>query len=93
MGAAPDVREDCRFIQIDPDSSAIDLTRRNVGDPERIAMSIVADPLPSARRILELATGDAPESAWADEVHSAVSYRPASWSGNASGTWRASAFV
>ena len=79
MGESPDVRPDCRFIQIDPDSSAIDLTRRNVGDPERIAMTIVADPLPSARRIVELATGDAQASAWADGVHSAVSYRPASW--------------
>ena len=79
MGESPDVRPDCRFIQIDPDSSAIDLTRRNVGDPERVAMSIVADPLPSARRLVELAAGDAPASAWADEVHSAVNYRPASW--------------
>ena len=79
MGASPDVRPDCRFIQIDPDSSAIDLTRRNVGDSEKIAMTIVADPLLSARRIAELATGNAPESGWADEVNSAVSYRPASW--------------
>ena len=29
---------------------------------------------------MELATGHAPESGWADEVNSAVSYRPASWS-------------
>ena len=79
MGESPDVRPDCRFIQIDPDSSAIDLTRRNVGDPERIAMTIVADPLPSARRLVELAADDAPEWAWANEVHSAVNYRPTSW--------------
>ena len=79
MGASPDVRPDCRFIQIDPDSSAIDLTRRNVDDPARVVKGILADPLPSARRIAELATGHAPESGWADEVNSAVSYRPASW--------------
>ena len=47
MGASPDVRPDCRFIQIDPDSSAIDLTpQENVGNPERVALTIVADPLP-----------------------------------------------
>ncbi len=79
MGASPDVRPDCRFIQIDPDSLAIDLTRRNVGDEQRIALSIVADPLPSVRRIVELAAGDTTDSGWADEVNSAVSYRPASW--------------
>lgn len=79
MGASPDVRPDCRFIQIDPDTSAIDLTLRNVSDKGRVALSAVADPLPSIRRIVELATGHAPESGWADEVNSAVSYRPASW--------------
>ena len=79
MGASPDVRPDCRFIQIDSDSSAIDLTRRNLDGPERVAMAILADPLPSARRIVDLATGDAPNSGWADEVNSAVTYRPSSW--------------
>ncbi len=79
MGASPEVREDCRFIQIDPDSSAIDLTRRNVTDPARITTSVVADPIPSTRRLVELATGDASGTAWADEVKSAVGYRPASW--------------
>ena len=93
MGASPDVRPDCRFIQIDPDSSAIDLTRRNVGDPERITMTIAADPLPSTRRVVELASGHAPESGWADEVNSAVSYRPASWTDMRAGTRRAASFL
>ena len=79
MGASPDVRPDCRFIQIDPDQSAIDLTRRNVGDPERAAMAIVADPVPSIRRIVDLAEGQTPNDGWADEVNSAVAYRPSSW--------------
>ena len=79
MGAEPDVRPDCKFIQIDPDRSAIDLTHRNVGDPARVALSVVADPIPSVSRIVELATGGSSESGWADEVTSAVSYRPASW--------------
>ena len=76
MGAAPDVRPDCRFIQIDPDRSAIDLTHRNAGDPARVAMGVVADPVPSVRRIVELATDGVNESGWADEVNSAVGYRP-----------------
>ncbi len=80
MGGEPDIRPECRFIQIDPDHSAIDLTHRNVGDPARVALSVVADPVPSVSRIVELAAGGASESGWADEVTSAVSYRPASWS-------------
>ena len=79
MGAEPDIRPDCRFIQLDPDRSAIDLTHRNVGDAARVAMSVVADPIPSVRRIVDLATAQVNESGWADEVTSAVSYRPASW--------------
>ncbi len=79
MGAEPDIRPDCRFIQIDPDRSAIDLTHRNVGDPARVALSVVADPVPSVSRIVELATGGSSESGWADEVTSAVSYRPSTW--------------
>ncbi len=80
MGAEPDIRPDCRFIQLDPDRSAIDLTHRNVGDSARVAMSVVADPIPSVRRIVDLANAQVNESGWADEVSSAVSYRPASWS-------------
>ncbi len=80
MGTEPDIRPDCRFIQLDPDRSAIDLTHRNVGDSARVAMSVVADPIPSVRRIVDLANAQVNESGWADEVSSAVSYRPASWS-------------
>ena len=80
MGTSPDVRPDCRFIQIDPDSSAIDLTLRNVGDPARVALSVVADPVPSVRRVVEAATGGSSGSGWADEVILAVNYRPTSWS-------------
>ncbi len=80
MGTEPDIRPDCRFIQLDPDRSAIDLTHRNVGDSVRVAMSVVADPIPSVRRIVDLANAQVNESGWADEVSSAVSYRPASWS-------------
>ena len=79
MGAEPDIRPDCRFIQLDPDRSAIDLTHRNVGDAARVAVSVVADPIPSVRRIVDLATAQVNKSGWADEVTSAVSYRPASW--------------
>ncbi len=79
MGTEPDIRPECRFVQIDPDRSAIDLTNRNVGNANRVAMSVVADPIPSVSRIVELATGGSSESGWADEVTSAVSYRPSTW--------------
>ncbi len=79
MGAEPDVAGHCRFIQIDPDPSVIELTRRNVGDPSRIAAAVQADPLPSIRRMARLADGRNPSSAWAEEVGDAVRYRPPSW--------------
>lgn len=79
MGSEPDVRPDCKFIQIDPDRSTIDLTNRNVSDANRVAMNVVADPVPSVRRIVDLATDRMNKSGWADEVYSAVKYRPASW--------------
>lgn len=79
MGAAPDVSPDCRFFQIDPEQSVIDMTRQNAGDPSRV-IGIKADPLPSVQRLTELASGGKSSSGWADEVKSAISYRPASWS-------------
>lgn len=79
MGAEPDVAGHCRFIQIDPDPSVIELTRRNVGDPSRIAAAVQADPLPSIRRMARLADGRNPSSAWVEEVGDAVRYRPPSW--------------
>ena len=79
MGTEPDVAARCRFIQIDPDPSVIELTRRNVGDPSGIAAAVQADPLPSIRRIARLAGGRTSSSAWADEVEDAVRYRPPSW--------------
>ena len=79
MGAEPDVAGHCRFIQIDPDPSVIELTRRNVGDPSRIAAAVQADPLPSIRRMARLADGRNPSRVWAEEVEDAVRYRPPSW--------------
>lgn len=85
MGGAPDVSPDCRFLQIDPDQSVIELTRRNVGDPTRVVAGVEADPLPSARRLVELAPNGGSSTDWADEVKSAISYRPPSWSEMRSG--------
>ena len=79
MGAEPDVAGHCRFIQIDPDPSVIELTRGNVGDPSRIAAAVQADPLPSIRRMVRLADGRNPSRVWAEEVEDAVRYRPPSW--------------
>ncbi len=80
MGGAPDFSPDCRFVQIDPEQSVIDTTRRNVGEPARVVIGVEADPLPSARRLIELAGADGSSSDWAKEVESAISYRPSSWS-------------
>jgi acetolactate synthase-1/2/3 large subunit len=65
--------------------SVIDMTRRNLGDPARVVVGIEADPVPSARRLIELASKSDSSTEWADEVNSAVSYRPTSWSEMKSG--------
>ena len=38
---------ECRFLQIDPDRMSLDLTQRVVGDPSRILLSAIADPISS----------------------------------------------
>ena len=75
FGAAPALRADCAFMQIDADASEIERTRRAVG--ARLVVSAVADPFPAMealQRGAHRATGR-----WLDEVRSAIAYRPAAW--------------
>ena len=81
FGAPPSVGSDCRFIQIDPEPSVIDQTRRALDDDGRLAFTATVDPEAVVRSLVELsAAADWPVSGWRQEVEDAVSYRPVSWS-------------
>jgi acetolactate synthase-1/2/3 large subunit len=84
FGAAPALRADCRFLQIDADDSEIDRSRRAVG--ERLTMACRADAFSAIDALIEAARSTAvPASGWAAEVQAAVRFRPAAWDGAASG--------
>ena len=80
FGEAPDISPECRFIHLDPETAVLDQTRRALSDSSRLVLAEVADPLPAAERLLELAQErEWASRGWYGEVRAAVSYRPAEW--------------
>jgi len=77
FGALPAVAKDCRFIVLDPDPVALQRGLKTLGSG-RVAYSAVADPL-SATAMLTARGRPSGPRAWANEVQSAVSLRPAEW--------------
>jgi thiamine pyrophosphate-dependent acetolactate synthase large subunit-like protein len=82
FGDAPVVDPACRFIVIDPEAETVERVAREKG--ERLAYSIVADPVPAMQALTEGARGKTDAHAWTSEVRAAVAYRPASWATQAS---------
>ncbi len=79
FGRAPAFAPDCRFIQIDPDETALARARHALGDPERIVLSARADPRPAADRLASVALAAHGDAGWATEVQAAVAFRPPAW--------------
>jgi len=77
FGDAPVVDPACRFIVIDPEAEMVERVAREKG--ERLAYSIVADPVPAMQALTEGARGKTDAHAWTSEVRAAVAYRPVSW--------------
>lgn len=76
----PAVAGDSRFIVVDPDAEALQRALNTLGDPARVLYAAVADTRASAAVLTERAAGQSPAGGqWAEEVHSAVRYRPADW--------------
>jgi len=78
FGKPPTFGETCEFLQIDADADEIARSRRAVG--ARLAASALASPLAAAETLSQRASA-APKSAWRDDVHAALAYRPDGWHG------------
>ncbi len=80
FGRPPTFDAACRFIQIDPDPEAIQRAARALGVPGRIVITAVADTLPAAECLVRVGARRARRPAgWAEDVQSAIRYRPAEW--------------
>jgi acetolactate synthase-1/2/3 large subunit len=80
FGRPPTFDAACRFIQIDPDPEAIQRAARALGTPGRIVITAVADTLPAGECLVRVAARRAPSPAgWAEDVESAIRYRPPEW--------------
>jgi len=78
----PAYDSECRILQVDPEQEFLDLTNRVLGDAAPSQLALRADTRASCDRLVEAArqlTWNT--SGWLSEVHSAVSYRPATWDG------------
>ena len=75
FGAAPALRPDCEFMQVDAEAQEIDRTSRAVGP--RLTASAIADLHPAIDALM--AHAKRAKSGWLDEVRDAIAYRPAAW--------------
>jgi acetolactate synthase I/II/III large subunit len=83
FGKAPNFDKDCVFLQIDPEMSEIERSKRAVGS--NLQLMTCTDVHSAIKTIIELngpATNTARE--WQTEVHAAIAYRPAAWGSAAS---------
>ena len=78
FGAPPVVAADCRFIVIDPEPDALQRALRTLAPAARVRFSATADSLAAAQGLAARARA-AGSRQWAEEVRSAVQYRPAEW--------------
>jgi len=80
FGRPPAFAAGCRFIQIDPEASALERAVTALGGSERIVLSVVADPELAAAKLAEaLTAGTRVDAGWADEIRAAARFRPAAW--------------
>jgi acetolactate synthase-1/2/3 large subunit len=78
FGAPPAVAADCRFIVIDPEPAALQRALKTLAPAARVLLSAVADSFAVAQDLA--AKGRAVASRqWAQDVQSAIRYRPAEW--------------
>jgi len=78
FGAPPAVAADCRFIVIDPEPAALQRAMKTLAPAARVLLSAVADPFAAAQDLA--AKGRAVGSQqWAEDVQSAIRFRPAEW--------------
>lgn len=78
FGKAPNFDRDCIFLQIDPENTEIERTKRAVAN--KLNLSTLADVPSAINALIELqSTPQGMNSEWMTEVHNAIHYRPAAW--------------
>ena len=78
FGKAPNFDRDCIFLQIDPENTEIERTKRAVAN--KLNLSTLADVPSAINALIELqSTPQTMHSEWMTEVHNAIHYRPAAW--------------
>jgi acetolactate synthase I/II/III large subunit len=78
FGATPAFSAACEFLQVDADRQEIDRSRRAVAS--RLVGTAEADTSSSIQALIAAsASAVQPNSAWCDDVRSAIAYRPAAW--------------
>ena len=78
FGAPPAVAADCRFIVIDPEPAALQRALKTLAPAARVPLSAVADPFAAAQDLAAKGRAVASQQ-WAQDVQSAIRFRPAEW--------------
>jgi acetolactate synthase-1/2/3 large subunit len=78
FGAPPVVAADCRFIVIDPEADALQRALQTLAPAARVQLSAIADSLAAAQGLAARARA-ARSRQWAQDVQSAIRFRPAEW--------------
>jgi len=75
---APAFDPECTFVQIDPDASELDRTRRAIA--ERLAAAAIADVSAAIETLIARTPRRASsDGRWLEDVRAAIAYRPAAW--------------
>lgn len=76
----PAVDAGCRFVIIDPEPDALRRALKVLEPAQRVVLAAIGEPRAAAERLIERAPQRrSGAQAWADEVQSAVRFRPAEW--------------
>ena len=76
----PVVDAGCRFVVIDPEPDALRRALKVLEPAQRVVLAAIGEPRAAAQRLIERAPQRrSGAQAWADEVQSAVRFRPAEW--------------
>ena len=78
FGNTPGIKQECKFLQIDPEEAEIDRVKNMLGN--RLQIACVCDTSSAINAILSTNPAKHPSSGtWLREVSAAVAYRPSSW--------------
>lgn len=79
FGRAPAFAANCAFVQIDPDQESLQRAAKALGEPGRIVLSAIADPIRATRKLAALGNTSRRDLGWSQEVGAATRYRPLEW--------------